>query len=236
MADEPRADADHREVRLELLPRLRVGRVHPDLELHARVAVASRKHPQRPRHLHEALLGETREGLSVVHVHERDVRLPDLADGPDHDLVRRIVGEHLEARLFGAGAQVVDAKLHLLVARQRANREQRPHPRRALTEVCMPQELPGLLRGGRDLHVVHFDELRGGEHPIERGHASSGCTIGTNAKAPQDLHRGARGREGAAIEAQGLRVPSAQDRSSARSTSGNTSAGAWEPAISATWA
>ncbi|MNC95330.1 hypothetical protein D3C83_124230 [compost metagenome] len=42
-------------------------------------------------------------------MNERDLELPDFADGPDRELVRGLVPEDLKARCLDGGHEIVDA-------------------------------------------------------------------------------------------------------------------------------
>jgi hypothetical protein len=170
--DEMRSGPDEPEVTAELLPRLGVGRVDANFELEVRAALAARGHPHRPRYLDVAGIVEGAKRLGVGHVHERDVRVPDLADRGNRALARRIFGEHLKSRLIERGAEIVDpepagrALPAFQTIGQGADREECTNERRS-REVAVPDGLPNASLRSAQVGPIDFDHARRRDQAVE---------------------------------------------------------------------
>ena len=106
--DESREGTDDPEVAPELAPGGFVGRRDPDLELDVTRLLAAGQDANGPRDLDEIRLRELGKGLLVGDMNKRNVESPDLADGGNSELMRRLVHEDLEPRLLGCRPQAVD--------------------------------------------------------------------------------------------------------------------------------
>jgi len=166
--------ADQSKVSRKLHPGIVTRGDHAQLELDARRLLALRDHAERPRDLHVAVLCECGKRSCVRNMHERNDRPPDFADRADRDLVRRVFGEHLEARSVRRRDQIVEAKTQLRLfplqpIGDRPHSEERSHQRR-LRKIHVAHRLPGALTIHREFHGVDFHHSGLWNEPVEDAH------------------------------------------------------------------
>jgi hypothetical protein len=174
-SDEVRHRADHVEIEVEAAPALLVRRGRSELE-HDDAALAVRLDADRPRELAPTRFRERREGRRRD-VRERDLHVPEAADGAD---------DHLAAGNFVHNHETLAALRDLVHAeapiglgcpsekpgRHRAEVEDETHPRDA-GSVEVTRCLPRRIGGSSHEDAVELEVTRKRKMSLDGPHADS---------------------------------------------------------------
>ena len=137
------------------------------------------------------------KGSRVEHMHERNLEMPDLADGTHYHLGAGVVDEELEAWMLRRGDHLVDAKRRRRGGVTRDPVGQRPHEEeraseRRFREVTVPYGLPCAGRRCREIDLIDLYERWRRDHAIERAHDAAprdGTVASVGAGASVDTSR-----------------------------------------------